>query len=134
MRRAGDGILVDSEIGDEDPVDDVFAVTVRSHHRHPVDFAKRSEVRPSSVAIYDKTLHDRGNVPNMFRTMAHRPEIFETIIAHMDAVLKVMETSMIVGEHVHAFEERCAKAGMQSSLFRWKKIQSKESVGWQIWQ
>ena len=47
----------------------------------------RSEVRPSSVAIYDRTLRDRGNVPNMFRTLAHRPEIFETIIAHMDAVL-----------------------------------------------
>lgn len=47
----------------------------------------RSEVRPSSVTIYDRTLRDRGNVPNMFRTMAHRPEIFETIIAHMDAVL-----------------------------------------------
>jgi uncharacterized peroxidase-related enzyme len=39
------------------------------------------------VEIYDRTLRDRGNVPNMFRTMAHRPEIFETIIAHMDAVL-----------------------------------------------
>jgi uncharacterized peroxidase-related enzyme len=48
---------------------------------------KRDEVRASSVAIYDRTLRDRGNVPNMFRTMAHRPEIFETIIAHMDAVL-----------------------------------------------
>jgi len=48
---------------------------------------KRDEVRPSSAAIYDRTLRDRGNVPNMFRTMAHRPEIFETVIAHMDAVL-----------------------------------------------
>ena len=47
----------------------------------------RSQVRPSSQEIYDRTLRDRGNVPNMFRTMAHRPEIFETIIAHMDAVL-----------------------------------------------
>lgn len=47
----------------------------------------RNQVRPSSVAIYDRTLRDRGNVPNMFRTMAHRPEIFETVIAHMDAVL-----------------------------------------------
>ena len=47
----------------------------------------RSEVGPSSVAIYDRTLRDRGNVPNMFRTMAHRPAIFETIIAHMEAVL-----------------------------------------------
>jgi uncharacterized peroxidase-related enzyme len=47
----------------------------------------RNQVRPASVAIYDRTLRDRGNVPNMFRTLAHRPEIFETIIAHMDAVL-----------------------------------------------
>jgi uncharacterized peroxidase-related enzyme len=47
----------------------------------------RNEVLPSAVKIFDKYLRDRGNVPNMFRTMAHRPEIFETIIAHMEAVL-----------------------------------------------
>ncbi len=49
--------------------------------------AMKSSHPPSVAAIYDRTLRDRGNVPNMFRTMAHRPEIFETIIAHMDAVL-----------------------------------------------
>ena len=55
---------------------------------YATDFqVEADEVRPSSAAIYDRTLRDRGNVPNMFRTMAHRPEIFETIIAHMDAVL-----------------------------------------------
>jgi uncharacterized peroxidase-related enzyme len=48
---------------------------------------QRDEVLPGAVAIYDRYLRDRGNVPNMFRTMAHRPEIFETIIAHMEAVL-----------------------------------------------
>ncbi|MGH9597606.1 MAG: carboxymuconolactone decarboxylase family protein [Edaphobacter sp.] len=48
---------------------------------------KRDEVLPAAVNIYDRYLRDRGNVPNMFRTMAHRPEIFETIIAHMEAVL-----------------------------------------------
>ena len=47
----------------------------------------RDEVLPSALTIYDRYLRDRGNVPNMFRTMAHRPEIFETIIAHMEAVL-----------------------------------------------
>ncbi len=47
----------------------------------------RNEVPAQAVAIYDRYLRDRGNVPNMFRTMAHRPEIFETIIAHMEAVL-----------------------------------------------
>jgi len=48
---------------------------------------QRDEVLSSAVRIYDRYLRDRGNVPNMFRTMAHRPEIFETIIAHMEAVL-----------------------------------------------
>jgi len=48
---------------------------------------KRDEVAGQSRAIYDRVLRERGNVPNMFRTMAHRPEIFETIIAHMEAVL-----------------------------------------------
>lgn len=47
----------------------------------------RDEVLPAAMTIYDRYLRDRGNVPNMFRTMAHRPEIFETIIAHMEAVL-----------------------------------------------
>lgn len=48
---------------------------------------QRDEVESGAIAIYDRYLRDRGNVPNMFRTMAHRPEIFETIIAHMEAVL-----------------------------------------------
>ena len=60
----------------------------------------RSQVRPSSVAIYDRTLRDRGNVPNMFRTMAHRPEIFETIIAHMEAVLNTGTLSKALKELV----------------------------------
>ena len=61
---------------------------------------KRDEVGASSVAIYDRTLRDRGNVPNMFRTMAHRPEIFETIIAHMDAVLNTGTLSKALKELV----------------------------------
>jgi uncharacterized peroxidase-related enzyme len=48
----------------------------------------RDQVSGESLNNYDRVLLDRGNVPNMFRTMAHRPQIFETIIAHMDAVLK----------------------------------------------
>jgi len=47
----------------------------------------RHEVGEEALAIYDRYLRERGNVPNMFRTMAHRPEIFATIIAHMEAVL-----------------------------------------------
>ncbi len=48
---------------------------------------QRDQVAPSIVAIYDKTLRERGNVPYFFRTLAHRPEIMQTAIAHLDAVM-----------------------------------------------
>src|SRR5258705_2612981 len=48
---------------------------------------RRSQVSESTGAIYDRYMRTRGNVPNMFRTVAHRPEIFETMIAHFEAIL-----------------------------------------------
>ena len=47
----------------------------------------RSEVPAELTDIYDRYLRNRGNVPYFFRTVAHRPEIFKTMIAHMEAVL-----------------------------------------------
>jgi uncharacterized peroxidase-related enzyme len=47
----------------------------------------RSEVTPDLAALFDKAFALRGNVPNMFRVMAHRPEIFSTMMAHFAAVL-----------------------------------------------
>ncbi|HME58581.1 MAG TPA: carboxymuconolactone decarboxylase family protein [Terracidiphilus sp.] len=47
----------------------------------------RSQVTPEMAALYDKAFAQRGNVPNMFRVMAHRPEIFTTMMAHFSAVL-----------------------------------------------
>jgi uncharacterized peroxidase-related enzyme len=47
----------------------------------------RSAVSPDLVVLYDKAYAQRGNVPNMFRVMAHRPEIFATMQAHFGAVL-----------------------------------------------
>jgi uncharacterized peroxidase-related enzyme len=47
----------------------------------------RNQVPESTGAIYDRYVRQRGNVPNMFRTVAHRPEIFETMIAHFEAIL-----------------------------------------------
>ena len=58
----------------------------------------REQVSGASLAIYDRVLRDRGNVPNMFRTLAHRPQIFETIIAHMEAVLKTGTVSTALKE------------------------------------
>lgn len=48
----------------------------------------RSEVSDEVAHIYDHYLRVRGNVPNMFRTVAHRPEIFSTMIAHFRAVME----------------------------------------------
>lgn len=48
----------------------------------------RSDVSPDMVALFDKIFAQRGNVPNMFRVMAHRPEIFATMQAHFAAVLQ----------------------------------------------
>ena len=47
----------------------------------------RRDVNEVVGEIYDRYVRQRGNVPNMFRTVAHRPEILQTMIAHMEAVL-----------------------------------------------
>ncbi len=47
----------------------------------------RSELPPDIADLFDKVFAQRGNVPNMFRVMAHRPEIFSTMQAHFAAVL-----------------------------------------------
>lgn len=50
--------------------------------RIPTDQADDS-VRPALEAIFQQ----RGNVPNMFRTAAHRPELLRTMLAHFRAVM-----------------------------------------------
>ncbi len=61
---------------------------------------ERNQVAPSIVAIYDKTLRERGNVPYFFRTLAHRPEILQTAIAHLDAVMSTGTLSRALKELV----------------------------------
>ena len=48
---------------------------------------RRADAAPEVAAIYDRYMKTRGNVPNMFRTVALRPEIFTTMIAHFEAIL-----------------------------------------------
>jgi alkylhydroperoxidase family enzyme len=44
-------------------------------------------VVPSEVGeIYDRFMKQRGNIPNMFRTVAHRPEILRSMIEHFGIV------------------------------------------------
>jgi uncharacterized peroxidase-related enzyme len=47
----------------------------------------RDQVTPDISTHFDTIFAQRGNVPNMFRVMAHRPEIFATMQAHFAAVL-----------------------------------------------
>lgn len=44
------------------------------------------EVGPETQAVFENFQRQRGNIPNMFRTMARRPEIMETAAAHMQAI------------------------------------------------
>jgi alkylhydroperoxidase family enzyme len=47
----------------------------------------KSQVDQETGSIFDTYLKERGNVPNMFRTVAHRPEILRTMIAHFRAIM-----------------------------------------------
>ena len=46
----------------------------------------RDEVDDNCKALYDKVGAARGNVPNMFRVYAHRPEILRTMVDHLNAI------------------------------------------------
>jgi alkylhydroperoxidase family enzyme len=48
---------------------------------------EKSQVDTESQAVFDDFLRERGNIPNMFRTLAHRPEIMRTMVAHFRAVM-----------------------------------------------
>jgi alkylhydroperoxidase family enzyme len=47
----------------------------------------KSQVDPQSQEVFEDFLRERGNIPNMFRTVAHRPEIMRTMVAHFRAVM-----------------------------------------------
>ena len=45
----------------------------------------RAQVDDSTGKVFDDFQKERGKVPNMFRTMAQRPELMRTAAAHMRA-------------------------------------------------
>jgi alkylhydroperoxidase family enzyme len=47
----------------------------------------KTQVDADSQAVFEDFLRERGNVPNMFRTAAHRPEIMRTMVAHFRAIM-----------------------------------------------
>ena len=46
------------------------------------------EAAPELRPIFDAYLRERGNIPNMFRTVAVRPKHLETMIAHFRTVMR----------------------------------------------
>jgi alkylhydroperoxidase family enzyme len=48
----------------------------------------------------------RGNVPNMFRVYAHRPEILKTMMAHLNAVTNTGTVSVRTKELVATLVSR----------------------------
>jgi alkylhydroperoxidase family enzyme len=44
------------------------------------------EAGPEMDRLFERFRQRRGNIPNMFRTMAYRPEIAATAAAHLSAV------------------------------------------------
>ena len=46
----------------------------------------KDEVPADVREMYDAVGKARGNVPNMFRVYAHRPELLKTMVAHLNAV------------------------------------------------
>lgn len=44
------------------------------------------EAAPEAREVLERFARERGNMPNMFRTMALRPEIMRTAAEHMQAV------------------------------------------------
>ncbi len=46
-----------------------------------------SQVDDQVREIYDAFLKERGNIPNMFRTVAHRPLLLKTMISHFKAAM-----------------------------------------------
>jgi alkylhydroperoxidase family enzyme len=60
----------------------------------------QDQVDQKTREIYDLYLKERGNVPNMFRTVARRPEIFRTMIAHFRAVMNTGTVSAKLKELV----------------------------------
>ncbi|MBI3270355.1 MAG: hypothetical protein HYZ53_15205 [Planctomycetes bacterium] len=47
----------------------------------------RAEVPEEVGQVFDKFMTQRGNIPNMFRTLAHRPRHMVTAYEHFAAVM-----------------------------------------------
>lgn len=99
----------------------------------------RSEVAPDLAALFDKIFAQRGNVPNMFRTMAHRPEIFSTMMAHFAAVLntgtvstKLKELIIVRTSQINATPYCLASHTILARGLGWSEDQLSNLADWSV--
>ncbi|MDQ6693535.1 MAG: hypothetical protein M3014_03825 [Chloroflexota bacterium] len=60
-----------------------------------------ADASPQVAEVFDRFMKARGNIPNMFRTTAVRPEIMISMDAHMRAIFNT-------GTVEFALKEMCA--------------------------
>ena len=56
------------------------------------------EVAPEVENVFETYLRERGNIPNMFRTVGVRPQHLTTMIAHFRAVMNEGEVPRLLKE------------------------------------
>jgi alkylhydroperoxidase family enzyme len=66
----------------------------------------KDEVSGDVKQLFTNIGQQRGNVPNMFRLYAHRPEILKTMVAHMNAVTNTGTVSLKTKELVATLVSR----------------------------
>jgi alkylhydroperoxidase family enzyme len=67
---------------------------------------KRSEVSDEVRALFERIGRERGNVPNLYRVYAHRPEILKTMMDHLHAVTNTGTVSVRTKEMVASLVSR----------------------------
>ncbi|MBI2213410.1 MAG: hypothetical protein HYU52_07175 [Acidobacteria bacterium] len=56
--------------------------------------------------VFESVGRQRGNVPNMYRIFAHRPEILKSMTAHLNAITNTGTVPIRVKELVATFVSR----------------------------
>ncbi len=61
---------------------------------------EENEVDNEAKNIFEDFLKERGNIPNMFKILAHRPQLLKTAFEHFRAVLKTGTVDLKLKEMV----------------------------------
>jgi uncharacterized peroxidase-related enzyme len=88
------------------------------------------EASPAAREVFENYQKERGNVPNMFRTAAYRPEILRTMIAHFRAVMesgtvgiKLKELVAVRTSQINQCDYCVASHAQVAQRFGWKENQ-----------